>query len=135
MAFTYDPQLDTSLDQVRFRIGDTDPLDPQLQDEELNALLATTNDNVAATSLLALDALIARYARFADKWVGDLKILAHQRYEQFAALRDKIAVGGGAPAMAGIPTAGGVYIADKVSARLNTSLVQGAFRTGMHDNV
>lgn len=133
MSFTYDPTLDTPLDQVRFRIGDTEPLDPQLQDEEINAILVLTNNAVPAACLVALDSLIARYARHVDKWVGDLKILAHQRYDQYSALRDKIAVGGGAPAIAGIPTAGGVYIADKVAARANTSLVQGAFRIGLHD--
>jgi hypothetical protein len=134
MPFTYDPQLLSSLDQVRFLIGDTDVHDPQLDDDEVLYLLTENNGAVRAAATAAIDALIAKYARQVDKWVGDLKILASQRYEQYVALRDTLVEGGGSPVLMGIPTAGGVYAAENEVARLNTALVPSLFRKGMHDN-
>lgn len=40
MSFTYSGNPETStLDAVRFMIGDTNPCDPLLQDEEINYLI------------------------------------------------------------------------------------------------
>lgn len=134
MSFSYDPTHAGLLDQVRFAIGDTDPRKPQLQDEEITALLAVYDDSPRLTALAAVDALIARYARETDKWVGDLKILASQRQEQYAKLRERLEEGAGSSVVFGVPSAGGIYVAEKASARANTLLVQPAFRIGMHDN-
>lgn len=133
MSFSYSPTQETTLDKVRFAIGDIYPEDPQMQDEEIAALLVSVGDSPRAAAVLAVDALIARYARQVDKWVGDLKILASQRYEQFVALKATLLVGGGDPAISGVPTAGGIYVEEKRAARLDTRLVQGGFRIGMHD--
>jgi hypothetical protein len=134
VSFSYDASQQTALDQVRFMIGDIYSEDPQMQDEEIVALLASVGGSPRAASVLAVDALIARYARQVDKWVGDLKILASQRYEQFVKLKTTLQVGGGDPAISGIPTAGGVYVIQNQTARNRSDLIQGAFRKGMHDH-
>jgi len=134
MPFSYDPAIVTTIDEVRLKIGDTNPLDPQLMDEEITMLLTEAGESSRAAAVAAIDILIARYARHVDKWVGDLKILASQRFEQYTKLRGTLITGGGSPAMSGVPNAGGVYIAETLSARANTALVQGAFRVGLHDN-
>lgn len=133
MSFSYDAELPTSLDRVRFTIGDTISTDPQLQNEEIQAMLDEHGDVVRATAIACVDALIARYARYVDKWVGDLKILASQRYRQYKELRERLLMAVDNVALSGVPTAGGVYVAEKEQARNNTQLVQGAFRIGMHD--
>ena len=40
MSFTYDPDLDTNLDWVRFLVDDTVETDAELTDEEITAVLA-----------------------------------------------------------------------------------------------
>jgi hypothetical protein len=133
MSFTYNNMLETPLDEVRFRVGDTNPNDPQLQDEEIQILLAESANSPRAAAIKAVLALKARYARHVDKWVGDLKILASQRYKQYAELYEDLSSSSD-PALSGIPNAGGVYALEKSAARENRALVQGSFRIGIHDN-
>lgn len=132
MSWTYDITLPTTRDQVRLRIGDTISTDQQMQNEELDALLAATGDNVNSASLAAARMLQARYARQVDKWVGDLKILASQRARAYASLIEEIesvvSVG------RGTPFAGGIRVDAKSTLSEDSSLVQPSFRRGMFDN-
>lgn len=133
MAWTYDSALGTDTDRLRFLIGDTDTADQQFQDSELEYLL-TTHGTLYAAAAVACRALASRFARYADKWVGDLKILASQKaraYLELATSFDTKAMGS---AVWSIPTAGGVYTSDKEEQEANTALVQGTFKVGMHDN-
>ncbi|TXH10905.1 MAG: hypothetical protein E6R03_14910 [Hyphomicrobiaceae bacterium] len=129
MAFTYTPGSTTPLNRVRFLIGDTDSADPQVQDEEIQAWL-NAGYSVHNTSVEVCRALSARYARFVDKWVGDLKILASQRYRQFQDRVKSLTSG----AASGHPIAGGIYVSDKENVAANVDLVKGSFAIGMHDN-
>ena len=64
MSWTYDAtKLETHLNWVRFRIGDTDLSDQQLSDEEINAILATEpRPHFAAAQ--AAEAIAAKYTRY-----------------------------------------------------------------------
>src|SRR5690348_7229331 len=143
MSWTYDSGLGTPRDLVRFYIGDTDIDDPQLQDEEIDALLLVNSPNTPPTNntalLAATDAvrgLIAKYSRFADKWVGDLKILASQRIASYSALLDRLneLSAQSRLGLAGVPTAGGVYSGEKDTMARRSDIVHPNFRIGQNDN-
>ncbi|SRR6266540_999419 len=138
MAWTYDENLAEPRDQVRFRIGDTKAIDPQLQDEEIDFLLGANADNVLQVAILAVRGILARYSRGADKWVGDLKILYSQRVKNYQALLEQleseIASLGGLGYVA-MPSAGGVYVAEESAMRSRTDVLHSSFYRGMHDNL
>lgn len=138
MAWTYDPELALPRDQVRLLVGDTDADDPQFQDEELDFLVAA-HASVYSAAAVACRSLAGKYARYADKWVGDLKILASQKaraYERLAEQYDKQSVSDVANlAILGVPTAGGVYVSEKEQQEADAELVKPFLKRGMHDNV
>jgi len=128
--WSYDPSGGTVTDQVRLLIGDTDSTDQQLQNEELATLIAAAGSTTSAAAM-ACRTLAARYARFADKWVGDLKILASQKSRAYERLAEQYEDRG---AVYAVPSAGGIRLADKEANTANTELVQPAFRIGVHDS-
>ena len=78
MAFTYSGNPSSStLDQVRFLVGDTDSTNAHFQDAEIQWLLVQWADPYEAAAVCA-DALVGRYAQMADtvKKVGDLQLNA-----------------------------------------------------------
>lgn len=128
--WSYDPRGTTDTDQVRLLIGDTDASDPQLQNEELSTLIAAAG-TVTSAAAVACRTLAARYARFADKWVGDLKILASQKSRAYERLAEQYEARG---AVYAVPSAGGIRTAEKETMAANAELVQPAFRIGVHDS-
>lgn len=132
MAWSYDTSLSSDKDKIRLLIGDTDELTPQLQDEEI---VGSQNmfGGVRATAIQLCRALAAKYSRRADKWVGDLKIMASQQAKAYLDLAEQLMAGGGGSS-GGFPTAGGIYVDDKSAQAANTSLVQPTFTTGMMGN-
>ena len=71
MTWTYNGNLHTSsIDRVRFTIGDTIQDDPLLMDEEITAILAIYPDDAAAKCAMAI---AAKFSRMADVSVGDVK--------------------------------------------------------------
>ena len=64
MAFTYNPaQLaDSPLFQVRFRLGDTDEETAVFQDEEINYVLSTNNNQIIPSCIELVSALLPRLA-------------------------------------------------------------------------
>ena len=131
MAFTYDPTTD--LGRVRLLIGDTDEDTPQFQDSEIAALMAMSGDSVVATASAACLSLATRYSRFADKQVGDMKVSSSQRATQYYKMAEQHQASAIVQGYM-VPTAGGVYVADKEAATANSSLVQPSFTTGMMRN-
>src|SRR5574343_147039 len=92
MTWTYsgDPSSST-LDEVRFLIGDTDTNDQLLSDEEITYLIGVNADQgtgyhnyLAASS--ACNAIAAKYAKMSDKTVGSLSIRYSQKHSQYLAL-------------------------------------------------
>ncbi len=131
MAWTYsgDPAA-SDLDQVRFRIGDTDTDDQQLQDAEINWAIAeeTDLDLAAATSALAI---AAKYARLADKEVGDLQIQYSQRQKHYQDLAKGLSAD--AAITNATPYAGGQSISDKQIDEDDVDNVKPAFQKGQFD--
>lgn len=121
----------STLDKVRFLIGDTDSVDPQFSNEEINAILADNGDEPYATAIVLIEGLIARFSRYITKSVGDLSISYGDRVSQYQSL------------LAGLrrratlqlckPYAGGISIADKNVDEADDDRVSPYFTVGMHD--
>ncbi len=130
MTWSYSASITTSTDRVRLLFGDTDTTDQQLSNEEIGFLI-TVNGSVTSAAAAACDVLAAKYTRFSDKWVGDLKILASQKAKAYLELAKTLRERGAAYA---VPTAGGVYVAEKETNAENEALVQPTFTRGLHEN-
>jgi hypothetical protein len=132
MAWTYNSSLVEPKDMVRLLIGDTTVSDPQLTDEEIEALLVV-HGSTTSTAIIAARTLSAKYSRQADKWVGDLKILASQRaraYRELATSLEKAAI-----AVHGVPSAGGIRVSQKEAMTGNTDRVTPSFTSKMFEGV
>ena len=130
MSWSYDPNLSTDKDQVRFNIGDTDSTDQQLSDEEINALLVSTG-SVQAASVKACEGLIAKYARYAAQATGGISIQWNQLQDHYRKLIDDINSGAGTLA---VTYAGGISIAEKQSSASDTDWDKPPFNVGMDDH-
>lgn len=128
MAWTYNIELTEPKDKVRLMIGDTTNDDPQFSDEELEAMLDVYG-SVQQSAIAAARALSARYSRQADKWVGDLKILASQRSKHYRDLAEMLE--SASVSAFGVPSAGGIRISQKEAAVGDADRVQPSFTSGM----
>jgi hypothetical protein len=63
MTATYDPTLATVKDRLRFRLGDSDPGEFLLSDEEIAAVLSLKADDEDSALLYLAKGLIRRYSR------------------------------------------------------------------------
>lgn len=127
MAWSYSGDPSSSdLDSVRFLVGDTDINDQQLQDEEINYLLAQNGNNVYLSAAAAANAIAAKFARLVDKSVGDLKLNFSQRQAAYATLAKELEVKGAQ--RVGVPYAGGISLSDKDKDQEDTDLVQPTFK-------
>jgi hypothetical protein len=95
MSFTYTGDPTTSpKDEVRFLIGDVNMADPELSDAEIIYCISTVYGSMADAPAMgnylpaayAADNLASKYARQADKSVGDLHIAYGNRFKQFQQL-------------------------------------------------
>lgn len=133
MAWTYDEtELATNpIYRVRLKIQDTNPDDPQLEDEEIQLLIdqAGSEDGAAHSGARVL---AAKYSRLADKWVGDLKILHSQKARAYRELAETLT---GSARVTGVPSAGGIRTAEKDAQSSDSSLEQPHFYRGQHDNL
>jgi hypothetical protein len=125
-TYSGDPS-ESTLDEVRFLIQDTDPDDKQISDEEIEYLIAE-NGGALQAAIAAAIVISAQYARAIDKAVGDLRISYSQRSKQYRDLADFLG-SDGAP----IPYAGGISVSDKQIDEDDTDRVSPAFVKGMHD--
>lgn len=133
MGWTYSVE-DLATDpmmQVRLLIGDTNENDQQMQDEELAHFLLTEGSTNSAASQAAYS-LAARYARKADKKMGDLSINYSKVSENYRKLAEQLIATGVSYA---VPTAGGVYKDDRNRAQDDPSTLKSSFKRGMHDFV
>lgn len=134
MTWTYagDPSQDNR-SAVRFLVGDTDSADQQIQDEEIDWLLSQNGSDVYQAALAACTSLSARYARRANKTVGNLSIqysnLAKQYDDQYKRIERQAA-----RHTVPTPYAGGISNSDMLTDIDDTDLNQPAFSVGMTDN-
>ena len=126
MPYSYDPTLPTDKDKVRLTIGDTVTTAFLLSNEEIVALLSMYG-SVHQAAIAAARGLAAKYSREADKWVGDLKILASQKAKAFLELATALSDAGGSMSARGVPSAGGIRISQKETMEDNTDRVRPAF--------
>lgn len=126
MVWSYVNPTTSSKDAVRFRIGDTDKDDPQLQDEEINYLLSL-NSNIIRASVEGCKALAAKYAREVSKTVGPVSIQAQTMFEHYnnlaTSLTGLLTSGSDVP----IPWAGGVFKSDRKDIEDDDSLIPHTF--------
>jgi hypothetical protein len=131
MSWSYDAaSLSDPINEVRLFIGDTNENDQQLQNEEIQ-LFIDASSTTSGAAVMALRVLCSKYARYVDKWVGDLKILASQRYRAYKDQLAQMETGGGG--ILGLPYAGGIRISDKCATEADTDLVKPSFARDLHD--
>jgi hypothetical protein len=133
MSWTFDfSRLDTNpVSQIRLEIGDTDPRDPKLQDEEITWALSQERNLWAAAArcceLIARVRLSKADIRLGRSMQVQYSRTAQQYFEMAKSLRAK-AMG------TVVPYAGGVNVADKLSIMGNDALVAPAFTRTMQEN-
>jgi hypothetical protein len=135
MTWTYNPATLATVpkDQVRLLIGDTLSTDQQLQDEEILYLL-TQRASVYGTAAECCRSLQAKFSRSVDQQSGTNK----NSYSQMAKAYGVKAVEFEAKAAAtgaGMPYAGGISIADKLTQQLDPDRVPPQFQIGMDENL
>lgn len=130
-TYTGNP-ADSDRDAVRFRIGDTNESDWQLQDEEIDYLLVDTP--VALAAVRACKALAAHYARQVDKSVDGFRLSASQRQQHYLDLAKTISQEAGLDVPAVSFRVGGLSRADQATADSDEDLIQPDFRIGQFDN-
>ncbi len=132
MSFTYTGALDTDLEKVRFYIGDTDSENPLFTDEEILAVLVDY-PSVVSASIQCVEALIAKYSRYASEKVGEISVnydkLVGNYLKLLATLRRKAIT-----QASGAAYSGGISKADKELTTSNTDNVEPAFTVDMFKN-
>lgn len=131
MAWTYsgDP-ANSPLDATRFFVQDTVSTDQQFQDAEVNYVLTKYPQPRAAAAMLA-DVLALKYARFADKAVGDLRISYNQRAKTYQALAATLRAEAATEDLT--VYSGGISVSDAQKVEANTDRVKPPFKIGKDD--
>jgi hypothetical protein len=133
MSFTYTPGEATTLNDIRFLIGDTDPLamlDLRLEDEEIARIIALRGANVYRAAAAAARQLAGKFGRKPEGTQGNERIVPTDRATHMRRLAKELE----ALADSGCsPAAGGLSIAQKETSAANTDLPEPAFKRGMLD--
>lgn len=135
MTWTYsgDPSSDEK-DAVRFLIGDTDSDDELIQDEEINYLL-DEEGAVKLAAARAAETIAAKFARKADRTIGDYSEKFSQKADNYFSLAKELEQQyDDDVSEKAMPYAGGISKTDKESRENNTDRVKPAFSKGMMDN-
>lgn len=94
----------TPIEYVRLRIGDTDPEDQLLSDQEIQELI-DRYDSLVAAAAAACEALAARFAHELDGTLGPARVRPSSSAEAYRELAAKLwqeAAAGWPPSMPGI---------------------------------
>lgn len=96
MTWTYDvAYLDETTatgrrNVIRLLIGDTVTSDQQFMDEEIDYFLDVNNDDVFSATKQAVLALIAKYSREVDTWMGHTRVERSQRVRSYNKLYEQL---------------------------------------------
>ncbi len=131
MTWTYggDPSANER-DEVRWLAGDTDTNDQLVTDEEI-AYALTKQPTPTLAAAVVCDAIAAKFAREADRRVGDVSLSASQKAKAY---RERAADLRADAAVLALPSFGGLSIADKETLDADTDAVQPSFRIGKDDH-
>lgn len=134
MAFTYsgDPSNSTR-DELRFLIQDTDQTDFAFQDGELDYFLLGSGDNPFSAAIRAIETLIAKYSKLVDEKVGQVSKSYSQLVDHYkallATLQRRVAIDDA------LPFAGGISESQKDVQEDDHDRVDPFFTRDMHDYV
>lgn len=108
MTYSGDPSSST-LDEVRFLLGDTNTAAEKLTDDEVNYLITTWGTPIRAAHAGAMQ-LASVYAGKMDKSIGQTRISYSMLFNQYVQLAKELARRGGftSAAMSAAPQSGGV---------------------------
>lgn len=132
MSWQYQDTMPRDIDKVRFFVGDTDSSDQLLTDEEIDFAL-TEGGSVRAAASICADRLAAQYARLADLTEGQLSLKYSQRFQQFRTISASVGSASKVTTIA-MPSAGGIFVADKEATEEDDTLVKPSFTVDMLDN-
>ncbi len=89
-TYTYDP-TNVPIDAVRFTLQDTDEDNVLLWDQEIDYLLSQTNDNIIRASILGARAIMAKFARMADReQAGKYQVYYTDKVGQYQTIIDSL---------------------------------------------
>ncbi len=134
MGFTYSDPATDQKDAVRFLIGDTDPGDALLSDEEITYVLTDEPDTYQAAALAA-EHIAAKFAREINQSGDGLSWQGEQLFRHYQELAESL--GRLAKKKTGrraLPYVGGIYKADRRKDDDNSSMIPSYFRSHQHDN-
>lgn len=133
MSWTFTNNSADLLDSVRLSIGDIISTRQLLQDEVILSELVKQSNNVAKTSLVLLDYLIALYSTFGGRMkLGKFEFDASMMVESFAKLRNNL--GSTVSAGAAVIWAGGMDQTERILDVEDTNLIQPRFVRDQHKN-
>ena len=118
----------SSLDQVRFLVGDTDGADQLLSDEEILWLIGA-EPTVYKAAAMACRSIVTS-GTLVDKRVGDFELKASMRADQYTDLAKSLER---RSALSATPYAGGLTRSEHVVS--DTDATRPAFTVGMHDSI
>jgi len=133
-SYSGDPSS-SSTDSIRFLLGDTDPVDALLQDEEISFLSSQWDGNLYFAAAAGAEQLAERFARevpfSGDNASVDLSSLATNYAAAAVRLRN---LGRRQGARGAKPYAGGISQADVDAVNNDLDRVPTSIAVGMHDN-
>jgi hypothetical protein len=122
MAASFDPTLSTDRDKVRSRLGDTDPADALLTDEEIDAYL-TIEGTLRLATIACCKAILAKLARVVDMVTPAVEVSLSQRRDGYMVLLTELRAGAAMVPM----FAGGTNLNDKALRNADTARTQPSF--------
>jgi hypothetical protein len=91
MSATYDPNLISEIDNVRFRLGDIDVSNARVPNETIEALLSASGASVLSVASKLARSLAAQYAAKVDTDLDNQGFKWSQLAKQFTALASELA--------------------------------------------
>lgn len=109
MTWSYSGNPADSLkDAVRFEIGDTNPNDPLLQDEEIQYVLSQHNNHILWSAVKCCEIVMVNLAREVNSTMGRSRVEASQKFKSYELIAKKLRarlISGSAPIAGGLDTA------------------------------
>lgn len=117
-------------DAVRFHVGDTNPSDPLVSDEEI-AFALTQEPNVDLAAAYICEAIAAQLSRSVNRRVGDVSVNGSDLAKAYQNKANDLRSRANASAL---PSFGGRSISEKRNLDRDTNAVQPKFKIGQDDH-